>query len=211
MTMTFIKIDPVNPEPARISSVAESLRQGQILAYPTETFYGLGADARNEAAISKLFSIKGRDFSNPIPILIGTEEELEGLVAEVPEAAKRLIHVFWPGPLTLIFRASKKISPRLSAHTGLIGIRISSHPIARSLTRSLGAPLTTTSANLSGGKESKTAQEVAHSIGPLLDGIVDGGSTPGIKGSTIVNIAVNPPKILRVGMIPENEITEVLG
>jgi len=207
---TLIKIDPLHPDPTLIQAAVESLRQGGILAYPTETFYGLGADAGNEAAIEKLFRIKGRDFSNPIPILIGEEDELEGLVTEVPEAARRLIRVFWPGPLTLVFRASQKVSPRLTANTGLIGIRISSHPSARSLGKTLGAPLTTTSANISGGKESTTAQEVTHTIGPLLDGIIDGGKTPGLKGSTIINIAVSPPQILRVGIISENEITEAL-
>lgn len=206
----LIKIDPRYPDPALIQGAVESLRQGGILAYPTETFYGLGADAGNEGAIEKLFRIKGRNFSNPIPILIGTEDELEGLVMEIPENARRLIRTFWPGPLTLVFRASQAVSPRLTANTGLIGIRISSHPIARGLAQALGAPLTTTSANLSGEKESTTAQEVADVIGPYLDGIIDGGPTPGLKGSTIVNMAVTPPKILRVGMISEYEITEVL-
>jgi L-threonylcarbamoyladenylate synthase len=205
-----IKIDPLHPDPTLVQLAAERLRQGRILAYPTETFYGLGADAGNEAAIEKLFRIKGRNFNNPIPILIGTEDELEGLVTEVPEAAQRLIRVFWPGPLTLIFRASKIVSPRLTANTGLIGIRISSHPIARSLAQALGTPLTTTSANLSGGKESTTAQEVAQTIGSLLDRIIDGGPTPGLKGSTVVNMAVSPPRILRVGIISENKITETL-
>ncbi|OPY82187.1 MAG: Threonylcarbamoyl-AMP synthase [Syntrophus sp. PtaU1.Bin005] len=205
-----ITIDPGNPDPSLIQEAAGLLRQGRILAYPTETFYGLGADAGNEAAIEKLFGIKGRSFSNPIPILMGAEDELDSLVEEVPETARRLMGAFWPGPLTLVFRAAPSLSPRLTAHTGLIGIRISSHPIARSLAQALGAPLTTTSANLSGGKECVTAQEVARTIGSLLDGIVDGGRTPGLAGSTVVNVTEDPPQLLRVGMIPEGEITKVL-
>jgi len=211
MTSTpVITIDPGNPDPALIQSAAGFLRQGRVLAYPTETFYGLGADAGDEAAIEKLFGIKGRSFSNPIPILIGAEDELDSLVEEVPETARRLIGAFWPGPLTLVFRAAPSLSPRLTAYTGLIGIRISSHPIARSLAQALGAPLTTTSANLSGGKECVTAQEVARAIGPLLDGIVDGGRTPGLAGSTVVNVAADPPQLLRVGIIPERDITNTL-
>lgn len=205
-----IKIDPVNPDSTLIERAAKDLREGRIMAFPTETFYGLGTDAGNETAIKKIFTIKGRNFHNPIPIVIGTLEELDGLVEEIPEAAQRLIRIFWPGPLTLVFRASKEVSPQLTANTGLIGIRISSHPIARMLAQALGAPLTATSANLSGKTECTTAQEVAQAIGPLIDGIIDGDRTPGQKGSTVVSIAVSPPQILRVGVITENEIRKAL-
>jgi L-threonylcarbamoyladenylate synthase len=190
--------------------MVEDLRAGLIFAYPTETFYGLGADASNESAIEKLFIIKGRNFSNPIPVIIGTREELDGLVTDIPEAAQKLINVFWPGPLTLVFRASKAVSPRLTANKGLIGIRISSHPIARMLAQALGRPLTATSANLSGEKETTAAHEVYRALGPLLDGIIDGGRTPGQKGSTIVNVVSSPPQILRIGIISESEIKKAL-
>jgi len=211
MTATpLIRIDPSHPDLTLIERIAENLREGRVIAYPTETFYGLGADAGNEKAIEKIFSIKGREFNNPIPIIIGTLEELGGLVEEIPEAAQKLISVFWPGPLTLVFRASKAVSPRLTANTGLIGIRISSHPIARMLAQALGAPLTATSANLSGKEECTTAQEVAHTMDHLVDGIIDGGRTTGYKGSTVINITVSPPQILRIGVISENEIKEAL-
>jgi len=211
MTVTpVIKIDPSHPDLVLIERAAENLREGRVMAFPTETFYGLGADAKNETAVKKIFRIKGREFNNPIPIIIGTREKLGGLVEEIPEAAQRLISVFWPGPLTLVFRASKAVSPRLTANTGLIGIRISSHPIARMLAQALGAPLTATSANLSGETECTTAREVVHSIGPFIDGIIDGDKTPGHKGSTVINIAVSPPRILRIGVISENEIKEAL-
>jgi len=211
MTVTpVIKIDPSHPDLVLIERAAEILREGRVMAFPTETFYGLGADAKNETAVKKIFRIKGREFNNPIPIIIGTREELGGLVEEIPEAAQRLISVFWPGPLTLVFRASKAVSPRLTANTGLIGIRISSHPIARMLAQALGAPLTATSANLSGETECTTARQVVHSIGPFIDGIIDGDKTPGHKGSTVINIAVSPPRILRIGVISENEIKEAL-
>jgi len=211
MTVTpVIKIDPSHPDLVLIERAAEILREGRVMAFPTETFYGLGADAKNETAVKKIFRIKGREFNNPIPIIIGTREKLGGLVEEIPEAAQRLISVFWPGPLTLVFRASKAVSPRLTANTGLIGIRISSHPIARMLAQALGAPLTATSANLSGETECTTARQVVHSIGPFIDGIIDGDKTPGHKGSTVINIAVSPPRILRIGVISENEIKEAL-
>lgn len=206
----LIKIDSAHPEPDLIEQAAENLRRGGVIAYPTETFYGLGADAGNEGAIEKIFRIKGRDFTNPIPLIIGTPEELGRLVREIPEAARRLMDIFWPGPLTLIFRASASVSPRLTAGTGLIGIRISSHPIARLLAKALKGPLTATSANLSGAKESTTAQEAGRSLGSLLDGIVDGGETPGRKGSTVMNMAVNPPQFLRLGVISEREIRKAL-
>ncbi len=206
----LITIDSIHPEPDLIEQAAENLRRGGVIAYPTETFYGLGADAGNEAAIEKIFRIKGRDFTNPIPLIIGAPEELGRLVREIPEAARRLMDAFWPGPLTLIFRASASVSHRLTANTGLIGIRVSSHPIARLLAKELGGPLTATSANLSGGKECTTAREAGRALGPLLDGIIDGGETPGQKGSTVLNMTVSPPQFLRLGVISESEIRKAL-
>lgn len=211
MTATsMITIDPLHPDPVLIQRVAEKIRKGRIVAYPTETFYGLGADAGNETAIERIFRIKGRKFNNPIPLIIGNQDDLHRLVTAIPDAAQKLIRVFWPGPLTLVFRASRAVSPRLTANTGLIGIRISSHPIARSLAQALGGALTATSANLSGQEENATAQEVARTMGPLLDDIIDGGKTPGHKGSTVINVATDSPQILRYGMISEDEIRKVL-
>jgi L-threonylcarbamoyladenylate synthase len=202
----ILKIDGINSEEAVLSCAAEILKAGGIVAYPTETFYGLGADATNEKAIQKIFAIKGRNFNNPISIIIAHEENLAELVQEVPAFAHKLIEAFWPGALTIVFKASAKILPVLTAETGKIGIRLSSHARARSIAEKLGRPLTATSANKSGAPECTAAQEVADQIGDKIDAIVDLGKTPGGKGSTIIDITVYPPQILREGIINRRAI-----
>ncbi|MEQ8151676.1 MAG: L-threonylcarbamoyladenylate synthase, partial [Smithellaceae bacterium] len=161
----ILKVDADNSEEFVLSRAADILAGGGIIAYPTETFYGLGADATNERAIRKIYDLKGRNFHNPISVIIDREENLYPLVEGVPPAALILMKTFWPGPLTIIFKASSTVSPLLTAQTGKIGIRISSHRGARTLTQKLGQPLTATSANLSGAPECSSAGEVARQIG----------------------------------------------
>jgi len=197
----ILEVNPENPDEKSLNRAVDVLRQGGIIAYPTETFYGLGVDTTNEKAIQRLFAVKGRDFRNPIPVIVGSENDLKHAVTEIPPVAADLIARFWPGPFTMVFTASAAIFPRLTANTGKIGIRISSHPIARLLAQQLSSPLTSTSANLSGQQECVTAQEVYEKIGMDLDMIIDGGKTPGGKGSTIVDITTIPPVVLRAGVI----------
>jgi L-threonylcarbamoyladenylate synthase len=197
----ILKIDPVNPEADLLAQSVKILKAGGVIAYPTETFYGLGVDARNLEAIEKLFAVKGRDFRNPIPIIIANVSDLDRIVTAIPDLGRKLIDRFWPGPLTLIFGAALSIPDRLTAGTGKIGIRISSNPIARLLAQQLSGPLTSTSANRSGQKECVTAREVLEKIGDELDCIIDGGKTPGGKGSTILDITREPPVVLRAGVI----------
>lgn len=196
-----ITIDPRNPDKAFIERAVDILRKGGVIAYPTETFYGLGADAFNEKTIEKIFTIKGRDVKNPVSVIIGNESGLHDLIAEIPESARLLIKRFWPGPLTLVFRASPAVPPLLTAGTGKIAIRISSHPIATALAQALRHPITATSANLSGARECTTAEEVMRELGGRIDAVIDGGTTPGGKGSTIVDLTRTPPKILREGAV----------
>jgi len=207
----MIKIDPERPEPDRIDEAVAILKNGGVIAFPTETFYGLGADARNEAAIDQIFGIKGRDFNNPILVVIGDAGHLDAFTEDVPAAARKLMEKFWPGPLTIVFRALPSVSPKLTAATGKIGIRLTSHPIARELSCRLGGPLTATSANLSGAPECSSAAEVISQLEGKLDGVVDGGHTPGGKGSTIVDMSSYPPKVLREGMIPFSLILDTLA
>jgi L-threonylcarbamoyladenylate synthase len=197
----IIKINPDNPERDRIDEAVALLRKGGVIAFPTETFYGLGADAGNEKAIEDIFKIKGRDFRNPISLIIGKKEDLTDLVEEIPPLAVILMAKFWPGPLTLVFKASSLVNPRLTAGTGKIGIRISSHPVAMALAGALEGPLTATSANSSGKKECSSAEDVLDQLGASVDGMIDGGSTAGGLGSTILDVTCDPPKILRHGAI----------
>jgi L-threonylcarbamoyladenylate synthase len=184
-----------------LSRAAEIIIAGGVVAYPTETFYGLGADATNEKAIQKIYAIKGRNFASPISVIIDSREKLYPLVEEVPACALKLIESFWPGPLTIIFKASAYIPQILTAGSGKIGIRISSHTGARTLAQKINRPLTATSANISASPECSTAGEVARQIGNEVDAILDLGNTRGGKGSTIIDVTLKPPQILRAGVI----------
>ncbi|MBN2437157.1 MAG: threonylcarbamoyl-AMP synthase [Deltaproteobacteria bacterium] len=206
-----LKIDSEKPDAENLAEAVRILREGGVIGFPTETFYGLGADARNEAAVEKIFRIKGRDFRNPLPLIVANENDLIPLVEEIPEAAQILMKAFWPGPLTLVFRASSSLLPRLTAETGKIGIRISSHPVARLLAEALSGPLTATSANISGGPECSSAEAVMDALGDLTDAVIDGGTTPGGKGSTVLDVTVSPPLILRAGVVPSDLILKTLN
>ena len=205
-----LEIDPRRPEAHLIARAAAILKAGGVLAFPTETFYGLAADAANERAVEKIFRIKGRDFGNPIALIAGSESHLQGLVAEIPDAARILMRAFWPGPLTLVFKASSRVIPKLTAGTGRIGIRISSHPIAASLTEALGGPITATSANRSGAAENVSAHEVLQLLGEDPDAVIDGGPAPGGRGSTFLDVTADPPVVLREGAVPKERIFEAL-
>ena len=197
----ILKADGGVSEETALSRAAEILAGGGVIAYPTETFYGLGADATNENAIRKIYDLKGRNFTNPISIIIACKENLTPLVDEVPDCALKLIKAFWPGPLTVVFKASAQISPLLTAQTGKIGIRVSSNACAMAIARKLGGPLTATSANLTGAPECSTASEVIRQIGDKIDAVVDGGKTAGGLGSTLIDVTAAPPQILREGVI----------
>ncbi|MBA4421969.1 MAG: threonylcarbamoyl-AMP synthase [Syntrophus sp. (in: bacteria)] len=207
----LLKIDPRNPDKETLTETSRILREGGIIAFPTETFYGLGVDARQEAAVEKIFRIKGRNIRNPVSVIVDSEAEVIPLVAAIPEAARVLMKNFWPGPLTLVFCAAPPVSSHLTGGTGKIGIRVSSHTVARLLAKRLSGPLTATSANLSGGQECSTAADVIQLFGDRLDAIVDGGPTPGGMGSTILDITVHPPLVLRTGAVSLTEILESLG
>lgn len=207
----FLKPEKNGSEDKIISKAVEILADGGVIAYPTETFYGLGADATNEKAIEKIFSIKGRDFKNPISLIIGSSDDIYPLVKDVPERAKKLITAFWPGALTIVFSASEKVSPMLTAGTGKIGLRISSHTIANAIAQKLKKPLTATSANFSGAPECSLASEVIKQIGNKVDAILDWGKTHGGKSSTVIDVTCNPPRILREGAISKQAIEKYIS
>lgn len=205
----MIKVDSSgNPEGA-ISEAGEILLSGGLVAYPTESFYGLAADATNETAIRRLFLAKQRSPGRPVLILIPTVEVLDQYAVNIPPVARQLIKEFWPGGLTLVFEAGPNISPLLTAGTGKIGIRLSSHPVATALTRAIDVPITGTSANISGKPPCRNANEVRSSLGKGVDLILDGGETKGEIGSTILDVTVDPPLILREGMVSQDEILTI--
>jgi L-threonylcarbamoyladenylate synthase len=202
----ILKIGADNSEEKILARAAEILAGGGIIAYPTETFYGLGADAINEKAIEKIFTVKGRNFNNPISLIIGQADDIYPLVQDVPQTAKKLMAAFWPGALTIVFLAANNVSTLLTAGSGKIGLRVSSHPIAHAIVQKLKKPLTATSANLSGFPECSRASEVAEQIGDKIDAVVDWGQTQGDKTSTIIDVTCDPPVILREGAISRKTI-----
>ncbi len=207
----ILKVSADNSEESVLESAAAIVARGGVIAYPTETFYGLGADATNEQAVKKIYKIKGRKFINPISIIIGRTENLYPLVQSIPPAAQKLIQAFWPGALTIIFKASNGVLPLLTAGTGKIGVRVSASYAAQVIAQKLKHPLTATSANLSGKPECSQASEVAKQIGNKIDAIVDFGPTIGDKVSTIIDVTCDPPEILREGTITRQSIENILG
>ncbi len=184
-----------------IQKAKSIILSGGLVAFPTESFYGLGVNSLDEQAIKLLFKAKKRTSDQPILLLIPSIESLDQYVQNIPEVAHKLIEKFWPGGLTLIFQAAPNISPLLTAGTGKIGIRFSSHPVADALVKSVGIPITGTSANISGQPPCSNADEVLQSMGNSIDLILDGGKTEGKVGSTLMDVTAEPPLILRQGMI----------
>jgi L-threonylcarbamoyladenylate synthase len=201
----------LKPDPQGIKKAAQIILQGGIIAFPTETFYGLAADALNEAALKKIFRVKKREEGKPLLILIAEKSWLKGLVQNVSPLAERLMDRFWPGPLTLVFNASPQLSPLLTADTGKIGVRLSPHPVTQALVQAVGRAITGTSANISGQPGTLTAREVFQSLGEGLDAVLDGGKTAGGPGSTILDVSAPSPQIIREGMISRNELSLFLG
>jgi L-threonylcarbamoyladenylate synthase len=191
---------------AGIRGVAEVILRGGVAAFPTETFYGLGADARNEEALGKIFQIKGREDNKPLLVLIADREWLPGLAGRIPPVAGRLMERFWPGPLTLVFEARPGLSALLTAGTGTVGVRLSPHPVAQGLVAAVGRPVTATSANLSGQPSASVASEVSRALGDRVDAILDGGPTAGGLGSTVVDVSGPSLKILRQGALSRAEL-----
>jgi L-threonylcarbamoyladenylate synthase len=190
---------------------AQCLKSGGVVAYPTESFYGLAVDTTNERAIQRLFSVKERKGNHPILILIPSVDVLEKYVVKVPEVALSLIETFWPGGLTLVFRANSRVSPLLTSGTGKIGLRLSSHPVATALTKSLGVPISGTSANISGKAACRSADEVSRMFDNRIDLILDAGMTLGKAGSTVLDVTVHPPRLLREGMIQQELLEKFLS
>ncbi|PHR28306.1 MAG: threonylcarbamoyl-AMP synthase [Desulfotalea sp.] len=184
-----------------IDLAVEYLQQGQIVAFPTETYYGLGVDPTNVAAVARLFTLKKRPISKPLLLLISKIEQLASLTAFVPPEYLPLIEQYWPGPLTLIFPALASLNPKITAGTGTVGIRISPHPLAEKIVRGFGQAITATSANLSGMPPAQTAQEVKSMFGDQVDYILDGGSTAAGLCSTVIAIRGSQLEVIRRGEI----------
>lgn len=196
--------------PVSIEKAAEVIRKGGVVAYPTETFYGLGADASNRDAVREIFRLKGREKGKPIPVLVCNREMLEELAQWVDERGEELIRRFWPGPLTLVFPARKTVLPVITGGTHKVGVRISSHPLAYELVEKVGRPITTTSANPSGHPPPRTANEVKEYFSGQLDLILKTEKLSGKMSSTVLDLTSDPAVIIREGEVSKEELGRIL-
>lgn len=207
----IIKIDPENPDVKKINEAVAVLKKGGLIAFPTDTFYGLGVDTANSEAVGRVYAVKKRDYKKPILILIDDKNGVSKYVKEMPDIAKKLMDKFWPGPLTLIFYASAKLPLALLGDTMKIGIRVPGNPVTRLFLKIAGFPVTATSANLSGEPSPSAPKDVIANLGEKIDIILDAGRTTGIKESTVIDITEYPPVCIREGMITAKEIEDFLG
>lgn len=206
--MRIIRVDPREPSAPR--SAIEIIRSGGLIVYPTDTVYGLGADALDQGAVAKVFGVKGRPGEDPLPVLIADEAQVDALAVEVPDAARRLFARFWPGALTVVLRRSLAVPAIVSAGRMTIALRVPDVPVVRALIREAGRPLTGTSANPHGMVPPTTAIQAATMLGDRVDLYLDGGSTPGPIPSTVVDVTADPPQVVRLGVVSEAAIREAL-
>lgn len=194
-----------------LGAALAALARGEVIVFPTETVYGLGADALNLKAVEKVFELKGRDPNLPIPVLVADVSMLRSLVVEVSPLARQLMDNFWPGPLTLVLPARAGAPPWLLNNTGGIGVRVSSHPIATELVKRLGRALTATSANPSDRPAASTLRQARDYFAGLIDIFIDGGELQSRTGSTVLELIENRLKFIREGEIKRQDVAAVIG
>jgi len=209
MTKIF-NINPDKPNLKLLKSASNILDKGGIVAFPTETVYGLGACVFNDEALSKIFKAKGRPSDNPLIVHISDESMLKELVSRVPRNARLLMQKFWPGPLTLIFPKSKKVPYTVTAGLETVAVRMPSHPVARILIDILGCPIAAPSANTSTKPSPTNAKHVIEDLYGKIDAIIDGGSSDIGLESTVLDITRKPNLILRPGGITYEELSKVI-
>jgi len=187
------------------------LRAHKVIAFPTDTVYGIGAHGFSEHAIEQLFVVKTRERGKAIPYLLSDAEHLNLVAREIPTAARLLATKFWPGALTLVVPASARVPKILIARGESVAVRVPNNRVTRALIDALGVPLAATSANLSGGADPADAHQVRAQLDGRLPLILDGGATRANIPSTVVDVTTDPPRVLRVGVIAVKEIEQVLG
>ncbi|MCU0705232.1 MAG: L-threonylcarbamoyladenylate synthase [Fimbriiglobus sp.] len=206
-----LPVNPTTPDAAALAPAAEAWRAGGLVAFPTETVYGLGANALDPAAVGRVFAAKGRPATNPLIVHVTDRDEAKALTADWPAAAEKLATAFWPGPLTLVLKKAPHIPDVVTANGSTVAIRVPAHPVARALLMAAGLPIAAPSANRSGELSPTTADHVRTSLGDRVDVIVDGGPCPGGLESTVVDVTGDTVKVLRPGLITVAQLEAVVG
>jgi len=202
----ILQVDPLNLRHDLINEAALVIINGGVISFPTRHLYGLGADAFNTDAVNRVFEIKRRPEDKPLLVLIDKQYDLTRLVRNVPYAATRIMERFWPGAVTIVFKAKDTLPVNLTAGTDRIGVRMPEHPVALALTNAVQGPITATSANITGYSGCSLVSDMDPLITDKLDLIIDAGALKGGAGSTVVDVTEDSPKILRQGAVSEKDI-----
>ena len=196
---------------SQITQSVNILRNGGIIAYPTDTLYGLGADPFSVSGVAKIVQVKGRSYTKGLPLLLADIEDMDHLVSVKPALAMRLAVAFWPGPLTLVLLAASRVPKAVLENDCTVALRVPDHPVPRALARGLGGPIIGTSANITGGPNPVTASDVLETLGEAVDYVLDGGPAYLGNPSTVVDFTGNYPKIIRAGALDSKSIEKVCG
>lgn len=209
--MITIKIDPFNPDMKAIRAAGDAIRAGELVIFPTETVYGLAANAMDEAAVMRVFDAKGRVDKQPLPVQVASIGDVLKAAEYIPESARPLAELYWPGPLTLVLTKNAAVPSIVTAGKETIGVRISDHPVALALAKEVGSPIVATSANVSGDPPARNAIDAVREVGEYVTLVLDGGESRLGQASTVVDVTVAPARILRRGAISVEDIRKVLG
>ncbi|HKA25150.1 MAG TPA: L-threonylcarbamoyladenylate synthase [Candidatus Eisenbacteria bacterium] len=194
-------VDPAHPDRRIVAEAAEAILRGGVISFPTDTFYGLGCSLMDPAAVDMLYRLKRRPQNLAVISLISDPAEVEALAADIPDVAATLMKRFWPGPLSIVFRASILVPAACRGPKETIALRFPQHPLSLALVRALGGPLVASSANLSGQPPAKSAEEVIRAFGNQLDLVLDGGPSQAVQPSTLIDVTSGRVEVLRAGAV----------
>jgi len=207
----YVKVNPICPEADLLEEGGLILRRGGLVAFPTETVYGLGANALDGGAVAGIFEAKGRPPDNPLIVHVASQEVVGSLVKWVPSAARDLMEAFWPGPLTIILPAGERVPARVTAGLDTVAVRMPAHPVALGLIRAAGVPVAAPSANTSGRPSPTTAHHVLEDLDGRIDMIMDGGPAGVGVESTVLDLTAPVPLVLRPGGVTPEDLRKILG
>jgi L-threonylcarbamoyladenylate synthase len=205
------RLNKPGADPEAIRAAAERLRSGGLVIFPTETVYGLGANALDPSAVARIYKVKGRPSTSPLIVHVASVEQAQSLVEDWPESASRLAECFWPGPLTLVLRKRSVIPDIVTAGLPTVGVRMPDHPVALELIRQAGVPVAAPSANRFTELSPTRVEHLPESVRQAAEVILDGGPSPVGIESTVLSLAADPPQLLRPGMISRAELEALVG
>lgn len=200
-----------SPEEAALDAAVATVRDGGLVIFPTETVYGVGCDPMVDGAVQRIFTLKDRPLTQALSLHLGTDPDIERWAVDVPEGARRLAEHFWPGPLTLVLQSRDDVPEVVRGGRPTVGLRVPDHPVAPELIDRCGGALAGTSANRHGGPSPSTADEAVEALGGQVDAVVDAGPTDLGRDSTVLDLTVSPPTVVRAGALAAEDIEDVLG